>query len=88
MENAHCRKIEDVLAFFNVDEETGLSDEQVKRQTEKYGLNELPAEEAKSIWELIVEQFDDLLVKILLLAALISFGFLSCLNGVGTKNRS
>ncbi|CDS42374.1 calcium transporting atpase [Echinococcus multilocularis] len=73
MENAHCRKIEDVLAFFNVDEETGLSDEQVKRQTEKYGLNELPAEEAKSIWELVVEQFDDLLVKILLLAALISF---------------
>ncbi|EUB64292.1 Calcium-transporting ATPase sarcoplasmic/endoplasmic reticulum type [Echinococcus granulosus] len=67
MENAHCRKIEDVLAFFNVDEETGLSDEQVKRQTEKYGLN------AKSIWELVVEQFDDLLVKILLLAALISF---------------
>lgn len=39
MENAHCRKFEDVLAFFNVDEETGLSDEQVKRQTEKYGLN-------------------------------------------------
>ena len=39
MENAHCRKIEDVLSYFGVDEETGLSDEQVKRQTEKYGLN-------------------------------------------------
>ncbi|KAM3179431.1 hypothetical protein ACTXT7_000546 [Hymenolepis weldensis] len=73
MENAHCRKVEDVLAYFNVDEETGLSDEQIKRQTEKYGLNELPAEEAKSIWALIFEQFDDLLVKILLLAAVISF---------------
>ncbi|KAL7064758.1 hypothetical protein AAHC03_05314 [Spirometra sp. Aus1] len=73
MENAHCRKVEDVLSYFNVDEETGLSDEQVKRQTEKFGLNEMPAEEAKSIWELIFEQFDDLLVKILLLAAMISF---------------
>lgn len=39
MENAHCRKVEDVLAYFNVDEETGLSDEQIKQQTEKHGLN-------------------------------------------------
>ncbi len=39
MENAHCRKVEDVLAYFNVDEDSGLSDDQVKRQTEKYGLN-------------------------------------------------
>ena len=36
-------------------------------------LSELPAEEGKSIWQLILEQFDDLLVKILLLAAIISF---------------
>ena len=34
---------------------------------------ELPAEEGKSIWQLVLEQFDDLLVKILLLAAIISF---------------
>lgn len=34
---------------------------------------ELPAEEGKKLWELILEQFDDLLVKILLLAAIISF---------------
>ena len=36
-------------------------------------LSELPAEEGKSIWQLVLEQFDDLLVKILLLAAIISF---------------
>ncbi len=36
-------------------------------------FSELPAEEGKSLWQLILEQFDDLLVKILLLAAIISF---------------
>ena len=35
--------------------------------------SEMPAEEGKKLWELILEQFDDLLVKILLLAAIISF---------------
>lgn len=36
-------------------------------------LTELPVEEGKSLLQLILEQFDDLLVKILLLAAIISF---------------
>lgn len=34
---------------------------------------ELPAEEGKSLLQLVLEQFDDLLVKILLMAAIISF---------------
>ena len=36
-------------------------------------FTELPAEEGKTLWQLVLEQFDDLLVKILLLAAIISF---------------
>lgn len=41
-------------------------------------LSELPAEEGKSLFQLVIEQFDDLLVKILLLAAIISFVSLCC----------
>ncbi|CAD6218348.1 GSCOCG00011433001-RA-CDS [Cotesia congregata] len=73
MEDAHCKTVDEVLNYFNCDQEKGLSPDQVKRNQEKYGLNELPAEEGKSIWQLVLEQFDDLLVKILLLAAIISF---------------
>ncbi len=38
-----------------------------------FSCAEMPAEEGKSLLTLILEQFDDLLVKILLLAAIISF---------------
>ncbi|XP_036379139.1 sarcoplasmic/endoplasmic reticulum calcium ATPase 1 isoform X1 [Megalops cyprinoides] len=73
MENAHTKSASEVLENFNVNENTGLTLEQVKSNLEKYGPNELPAEEGKSLWELVVEQFEDLLVRILLLAACVSF---------------
>uniref|UniRef100_A0A8C2I0E6 P-type Ca(2+) transporter n=1 Tax=Cyprinus carpio TaxID=7962 RepID=A0A8C2I0E6_CYPCA len=73
MENAHTKETAECLAYFGVSETTGLSPDQVKKNQAKYGFNELPAEEGKSIWELVVEQFEDLLVRILLLAACISF---------------
>jgi len=73
MDDSHTKSNEEVINYFKTDENTGLSDEQVTRYTEKYGPNELPSEEGKSLWELIIEQFDDLLVKILLSAAIISF---------------
>jgi len=61
------------LEGFQVSKETGLSLKAVKENLEKYGPNELPAEEGKSLWEMIQEQLEDLLVRILLLAAMISF---------------
>uniref|UniRef100_A0A8C1DQJ2 Calcium-transporting ATPase n=1 Tax=Cyprinus carpio carpio TaxID=630221 RepID=A0A8C1DQJ2_CYPCA len=73
MEDAHTKTPAECLAHFTVSETTGLSPDQVKKNLAKYGYNELPAEEGKSIWELIIEQFEDLLVRILLLAACISF---------------
>ncbi|TNM84693.1 hypothetical protein fugu_008871 [Takifugu bimaculatus] len=73
MENAHTKSATEVLDHFGVNENTGLTLEQVKVHFEKYGPNELPAEEGKSLWELVVEQFEDLLVRILLLAACVSF---------------
>ncbi|XP_049938241.1 calcium-transporting ATPase sarcoplasmic/endoplasmic reticulum type isoform X1 [Schistocerca serialis cubense] len=73
MEDAHVKTVEEVVNYFNVDIDRGLTPDQVKKYQEKYGPNELPAEEGKSIWQLVLEQFDDLLVKILLLAAIISF---------------
>jgi len=73
MEDGHAKTVDEVLNYFGTDFERGLSTDQIKRNQEKYGPNELPTEEGKTIWQLVLEQFDDLLVKILLLAAIISF---------------
>ncbi|XP_041456797.1 sarcoplasmic/endoplasmic reticulum calcium ATPase 2-like isoform X1 [Lytechinus variegatus] len=73
MDLAHTRTPDEVLQHFDVKEGVGLSPHVVKQRIAKYGYNELPAEEGKPLWQLVLEQFDDLLVKILLLAAVISF---------------
>lgn len=73
MEDGYMKTWQQCCDYFNVNTERGLNPDQVKKNLEKYGPNELPAEEGKSLWELVLEQFDDLLVKILLLAAIISF---------------
>jgi Ca2+-transporting ATPase len=58
----------------------GLNDADVTSLRAVYGLNELEKEDPSTLWELILEQFDDTLVKILLVAAMVSFG-LAVLEG-------
>ncbi|KAI0282728.1 Ca-transporting ATPase [Russula brevipes] len=64
---------EEVLRHFNVDTKAGLSPDQVALHSERYGTNELPEEPGTPLWELILEQFKDQLVLILLGSAVISF---------------
>ena len=52
---------------------TGLTQAEAEKRLEKYGLNQLEKEEEESLWDKIKESFEDLLVRILLLAAVISF---------------
>ncbi|OQR98363.1 calcium-transporting ATPase 1, endoplasmic reticulum-type [Thraustotheca clavata] len=67
------KTVEEVLSHYNVHEETGLNDAQVEASRKEHGWNELDKEEATPLWKLVLEQFDDALVKILLAAATVSF---------------
>ncbi|KAF4359281.1 hypothetical protein G4B88_024245 [Cannabis sativa] len=58
---------------FEVSQEFGLSFDEVEKRRERYGLNELEKHEGQSIWKLLIDQFNDTLVRILLAAAVISF---------------
>jgi len=64
---------EQVLKSYKTDLSKGLTDAQVTKLRAEYGTNELDKEEGTPLWKLVLQQFDDLLVKILLGAALLSF---------------
>ncbi|OAY62961.1 Calcium-transporting ATPase 3, endoplasmic reticulum-type [Ananas comosus] len=74
MENAYAKSVAEVLEAFGVDPTKGLSDTQVAENARIYGKNGTP------FWKLILKQFDDLLVKILIAAAIVSF-LLALVNG-------
>src|ERR1700730_7875259 len=63
---------EQVCAAYNVNPATGLSDSEVEHRMKIYGKNEITPPPSTSIITLIIEQFSDLLVLILVGAAVIS----------------
>ncbi|SIO73219.1 Cation transporting ATPase C-terminus [Babesia microti strain RI] len=78
----HTLSVEDILDKFSVDIGQGLSQKQVSERREKYGYHVLHQSKGLSLYELIYAQFEDLLVRILLGAAVFSF-VLTLLEGEG-----
>ncbi|KAI0948269.1 hypothetical protein AcV7_009069 [Taiwanofungus camphoratus] len=64
---------QEVLQHYTVDPVRGLTSDLAAKHAELYGKNELPEEPPTPLWEMILEQFKDRLVLILLGSAVISF---------------
>lgn len=73
MEAPWTKSAEDILAYYNVDAQSGLNTAQASKHAELYGKNILPEDPPTPLWELILEQFKDQLVLILLGSAVVSF---------------
>ncbi len=63
---------EEVVKKFNTNSVTGLTSSQVKEHTEKYGLNKLATKKAKTKLQLFLAQLNDILIYILIVAAVLS----------------
>lgn len=61
---AWASSVEAVAAYHSVDLHEGLSDSQIQAQRRRYGFNELVKLPGKPMWKLVLEQFDDMLVKV------------------------
>ncbi|KAI9140647.1 Ca-transporting ATPase [Paraphysoderma sedebokerense] len=73
MDDAFVKTTDQVLTHFKVSEKHGLTEKQVKANRDRYGPNELPEDPPTPLWKLILAQFSDQLVIILLIAAFVSF---------------
>ncbi len=68
----YTQSAKEVLSKFNTDPSRGLSEEEVLKRLEQYGENSLKEAEKIPLYEKIIEQFKDVMVIILIIAALLS----------------
>ncbi|ORY41452.1 calcium-transporting ATPase [Leucosporidium creatinivorum] len=69
----HAESVAALAKVFHTDLKKGLTSQQVIEHRKIYGENVLPEEPSTPLWQLILEQFKDQLVLILLASAAISF---------------
>jgi Ca2+-transporting ATPase len=69
----HDRPVDEVLRGLDVDPSTGLDAGEVDRRRAEHGPNELDETPRDPAWKRLVRQFKDLLILILLVAAVVSF---------------
>jgi Ca2+-transporting ATPase len=82
MEQFYTQTVEDVLQKFDVNSKTGLSEPEIEKRKEEYGLNKLASKKQKSLLTIFLEQFKSSMVVILLIAAIIS-GIIGVMEGEG-----
>ncbi len=80
--NWFSKSVEEVKNELTTDLEKGLTDEQVEKQREKYGTNELKAQKKKSLFIKFLEQFKDFMIIVLIIAAIVS-GVVGYMEGEG-----
>ncbi|KAL8703287.1 MAG: hypothetical protein Q9201_003528 [Fulgogasparrea decipioides] len=73
MEASYLASTSEALGYFHVSEQSGLTESQVEKAMRQYGRNALPEDPPTPLWKLVLEQFKDQLVIILLGSAAISF---------------
>lgn len=64
---------EDIISNLDTSSETGLSDQELNKRIDQYGLNQLPEKEVTSAWIKFFSHFKDILIYILLVAAVVTF---------------
>ena len=71
-DNWYALSGDDVLARLETTQEDGLSTQQAQQHLLKYGKNELPSESGTNFWQILIGQFTEVMVIVLLAAAVVS----------------
>ena len=76
------KDVKEVEEELKTDLEQGLTNEEVVKRREKYGLNELKSKKKKSLFQKFLDQFKDFSIIVLIIAAIVS-GFVGVAEGEG-----
>ncbi len=68
----HQRDVQDLLQEHAVDPDHGLSHDEVALRQDRHGPNQLQSQTLRSPWRLLLAQFTDFMVLVLLVAAVVS----------------
>jgi P-type Ca2+ transporter type 2C len=68
----HTQSVEEALNLLQTDSENGLTDSQVIQRREQYGLNELEETGGRSPWEILWDQFTNIMLVMLIAVAIVS----------------
>jgi P-type Ca2+ transporter type 2C len=71
-EAPHAQEVDSLIQLLKTSKK-GLNEKDVKLRQAKFGLNEIPDPGGRPLWKIILKQFTNLMVYILLIAALISY---------------
>lgn len=82
---AYKESIESTVAHLDTNIQSGLSSAEAKARIEKYGPNELEAEEKRSLLQKFLDQFKDFMIAVLLVAAAVS-AFVGVAEGEGVAD--
>ncbi|MBG0967341.1 cation-translocating P-type ATPase [Bacillus sp. SRB1LM] len=72
MSNWYSKTKDQTLIDLETNEQHGLTDEIVNERLKQYGFNELATKRKRTLWQRIFAQINDVLVYVLIIAALIS----------------
>lgn len=70
--NAHTMDVHELLRDLKTSKEKGLTEEEARERSEQMGRNELPHKEGQSFFIILLAQCKDVMILILLIAALLS----------------
>lgn len=67
------KDLKTVIEKFNSDSKEGLNNKEVVEKQNRFGLNKLRERKGVSIWQILLNQLQDLIIVILIIAALLAF---------------
>ncbi len=76
------KSVEEVSKDLNVNIDKGLSNEEVDKRIEKYGLNKIKDKKKRSLFSIFISQLKDMLIYVLLGAAAITFFIGEYVDGI------